>query len=471
MAFEPERIDVQAVLRHVPHFETFCSVAKLCDAVENLRRGPADCTVEVAGHSVNGQPIHHVCFGRGRAVKALVVGFPHCHEPIGSLTVYSLMRLLQEQQSDLTRADVEWHIVPCIDPDGAVLNEGWTQKPFSFEAYLKHRHVQTWLDQVDCSFPITYKKLAFAQPSREAEVLRSLLEQIRPDFFFSLHNSIAAGGAWYPISRDLGSECYQQLRELRELYCIPLQQSIAHQKWCAQFGEGIYEMFTVRKLYDDLEQRVSAPESFVKMGAASWDYLATIREDAVVFAAELPHAKYAASMNLSEDSGENLRQFRLRLEAENKFLITVIAQEWEGVKDQLDCDNPFYKKTVQEIIPVIAKLSEGVPLSLGANSTQDILFNPAYARTMTLAERSDIYLGDRFNVLCHTYEFVRLLQLSSQTSAIRRARQRLEGVFARALAEMPRILGSDAFSTIDCDTLCKVQLGSGLIALNSVLRH
>jgi len=47
--------------------------------------------------------------------------------------------------------------------------------------------------------------------------------------------------------------------------------------------------------------------------------------------------------------------------------------------------------------------------------------------------------------------------------------ERLEQVFDDALLELATHVDLGALEVIDCDTLAKVQLGSGLIALNSVL--
>jgi len=460
-------IEVQEVLQDLPHFETFCSVSDLSQLAASLEKASPRVTVEVAGTSVNGLPIHHIRFGKGSA-KALVTGFPHCHEPVGGMTVLSLMRLLEQGHPQLNRLDVEWHIVPCIDPDGALLNESWTQQPFTFANYMRKRHVQSWLEQVDCSFPIAYKKLHFDQPSKEAAVLKSLLEQIRPDYFFSLHNSIAAGGAWYPISRDIDSMYYSELHGLREEYGIPLQATIAHEKWCRQFAPGIYEMFSVTHLYDDLERTLASPENYLQMGGASWDYLQQLNPQALVFVAELPHVKYPRDA-VREETRQNVRRLKLHLDAENKFLLTAILEEWDKVAESVDSASPFYRKTVREIVSLRDKLVEGVPLTLGASTTRELLFNPAYGKTATRAQLIDIHIGDRFNVLCHSYEFVSLLKASRQTTTIRAAINRLDTLFDEALSEVDRNVGFDACEVLDCDTLARVQLGSGLIALNAVL--
>jgi hypothetical protein len=58
-----------------------------------------------------------------------------------------------------------------------------------------------------------------------------------------------------------------------------------------------------------------------------------------------------------------------------------------------------------------------------------------------------------------------------QTEAVKAATDRLEKIFDEALAEMRRQIDFDGFEVIDCDTLTRVQLGSGLVVLNSVLEE
>jgi HEAT repeat protein len=86
--------------------------------------------------------------------------------------------------------------------------------------------------------------------------------------------------------------------------------------------------------------------------------------------------------------------------------------------------------------------------------------------------------GDRFNACMvndgfffprASYQFVRLLKASPQTRAVRQAIERLERVFDEALARIASHVDFDAFEVINCDTLARVQLGSGLIVLNSIL--
>jgi hypothetical protein len=254
-------IDVADVLSAMPRFDSFCSVAQLHALAETLRADAPAFEVEIAGTSAGGLPIHHVRFGTGR-LKALFVGFPHPNEPIGGLTVFSLMTLLKQRHPGLVHADIEWHIVPCIDPDGALLNEGWSLKPFSLQSYMRHSHRQEPRDQIDMSFPIRYKRLVFDEPVREARILQALLASLRPDFHYSLHNLIGGGGTFFILTRDIGSDYHEKLYRLLGEHHLRPETNQPLGEWCARFGEGICEQYSTRKISGGAAVRVPSPGWF-----------------------------------------------------------------------------------------------------------------------------------------------------------------------------------------------------------------
>jgi len=458
-------IDVAAALEAVPHFDTFCSVEKLQSFVESLRTDSGDCEVEMLGRSGNGLPIHHIRYGRG-SLKALFVAFPHPNEAIGGLTALSLLSLLRQRNRALVDADIEWHIVPCIDPDGAKLNEGWSQSAFSLDNYLRHFHRQENRDQVEYSFPISHKRLVFDRPTREANLLKGLIAKVMPDFYYSLHNSAGAGGAYYLLTRTIPETYYLQLYQLLDQYRVPLQLNLPYQDWVAQFGKGVFEILSTRKWYDCQERSTAFPEEILQTGATSWEYLAQIKESALTLLAELPYVQHPSDGS-TEPTVQNLRELKLRVDADNKFITTVVLEEWDKVKEALDAASPFYRKVVNGVISQKEKLYEGLPS--WPSKTRDLLFNPAYSRAGTEGERFNVYFLERFFVLCHTHEFVRLLKVSTQTAAVRRAIGRLEALFDEALRRLDQEIGFDRFEVIDCDRLARLQLGSGLIVLNSML--
>jgi hypothetical protein len=457
-------IDVDEVLRHLPRFDTFCSVKKLHELVDRLRQDRR-FTIDIAGLSVNGVPIHHLRFGSG-TTKALFVAFPHCMEPIGGLTVYSLLSLLHQSNGALLAADVEWHIVPCIDPDGALLNEGWTQQRFSLGDYMRGYHVQANSDQIDGSFPIDHKRLKWDQPSHEARILQRLLDRFRPDFYFWLHNA-TIGGAFYFISRDLGDSCYQQIYRLLSDNDVPVQHRPIHREISARFGDGIVELPSVKRWYDYLERTTPAPS--LTIGETSAEYLSEINPGALIFVAEIGYARHPDDES-KQSTGQNLRQFKLRVEADSKFLAAAIIEEWEKVQEEVDRASPFFRAMKGGmVLPDKEKICEG-GWPLQRYPTRNTLFEPQYDRVMTEGDRLDACMADGgFMFLKLGHQFVRLLRASPQTRAIRAAIERLEPAFDQALAELGRHIDLNAFQPFDCDTLARVQLGSGLIALNSIL--
>lgn len=458
-------IDVDDALRSLPHFEKFCSVAELNALVDSLR-SDVRFQISTAGHSANGLPIYRVICGTG-PVKALVVGFPHCKEPVCGMTVFSLLDLLRRAVPSLT-THVQWHIVPCVDPDGALLNEQWTQQPFSLENYMRNFYVQAPRDQVDMSFPISHKKLVWKEPSPEAGVLKAILDQVRPDFFYSLHNAWT-GGAGYYLSRDIEHKYHNLLYSFLERNAFPLQRRPIWKEVCRSFGEGIVEIWSVKRHYDHLEASTAAPEKLLTFGGASWDYLAEIKPDALTLLTEMGYVRHP--LDESERAmTENLRKFKLRIDADSKYLGTILVEEWARVNVDVDTRNALYRAiTGGGVLPSKETLCDGGrPLSL--HPTADILFNPQHDKTMTQADLFQAVMVDGgFWGLCQSYQFVRLLRASRHTPAIMQAITRLEGAYANALADIDRLVNLRAASVTDCDTLARIQLGSGLIVLNSLL--
>jgi hypothetical protein len=461
-------MNIDAILKDLPHFEKFSSVKELLDLAEDLRRD-SRFEVQVAGYSGNNIPIHHVRFGSGK-VKALIVGFPHCMEPIGGLTVFSLLTLLRRSQRDLLAADVEWHIVPCVDPDGARLNEDWTQKRFAFDSYMRGYYVQESRNQVDMSFPVSYKRMVWNEPSREARVLQGLLDRILPDFFFSLHNT-RTGGAFYYVTRDIGRRYYDRFYRLLEAEGMSVQKRGQWKEVVPQYAEGVFETVSYRKLYDYFERIMPAPQSadLLQYGVSSWEYLAQIKPSALSFTAEMGYVMHPAA-DSEKDTGQSWRRFKLKMDAENKYLATLLLEEWETVKDDLDPESPFYRTVVGGwVLPQKEKLVEG-GLPVARYPTREILFSPNYSGTMREADLiNECMVDGGFFYHLFAYQLVRLLKASRRTPAVEQAIARLDEAFDEAHEELAKHIDFSEFQIFECDTLARVQLGSGLIALDSIL--
>lgn len=456
-------IDVPKVLASLPRFCRFPSVSDLLSLTDSLSREAPAFTVERAGRSAGGVPIHHIKFGRGSA-KALLVGFPHCNEPVGGLTITSLLHLLKRGHPELTAADVEWHIIPCIDPDGALLNEGWTQKDFSPYAHMQCFYRQDLRFQAECSFPLTHKRLRFDSPTPEALVLRRLLDSVRPDFYYSLHNE-TVGGAFYAVTRDIGERACGQLRALTREFGVPLKRHPSFSEWCKVYSLAVEEPFTTTRFYDFLEKTTPEPELLLTYGACSWEYLSEIKPGAVTFIAEIPYATHPADGS-SVPTDHHLRRLKLECDTRNKYVVTTILDQIPRILPDINVESPFYRKIFDGLVAAKDQLDNGLPW--WASRTRDILFNPLYDRPAT---EEDWFVEHMrcYNVLCNCHEFMRLLLDSRQTNAVVEARRRTEATFLEAFNQIASELDFGKLTVLGHDSLAGLQLGSGLIALNAVL--
>jgi hypothetical protein len=160
----------------------------------------------------------------------------------------------------------------------------------------------------------------------------------------------------------------------------------------------------------------------------------------------------------------------LATEAESKYLGTLLLDAWEETKDDVDTGSPFYRAIIGGgLFPTRERLlSGGMPLS--RYPTSDLLFNADWDREMTEADGFNVAMIDSgFLFLFKSYVFVRLLKASRQTERVQKAIDRLDRAYDRVLANIGRSVDLRAFRMFDHDTMVRVQLGSGLIALNSVI--
>src|SRR5581483_8136186 len=108
---------------------------------------------------------------------ALVVGVPHPNEPIGTLTLEFLCRLLCEDADVRARLDATLYVIKVADPDGLVLNEGWLKGAFSPARYALHFYRPPHREQVEWGFPVDYKTLRFPKPTPEAAAVMRAMER------------------------------------------------------------------------------------------------------------------------------------------------------------------------------------------------------------------------------------------------------------------------------------------------------
>jgi hypothetical protein len=307
------------------------------------------------------------------------------------------------------------------------------------------------------------KAIDFDKTTPEALVLKGVLEKVRPDFYYPLHNALA-GGAFYFVTHDIGRDRYQGFDPLLERSGIPIQTNIYHSIFCDTFGDGVLKLPSLRNVYDLIEKSGAAPELLFRNGTTSAEYLADIKPSAQSLVGEMPYLTHPLSTS-TEETDQNMRQLKLRLDADLKYVAVAIMEAWDKVESELDRSSPFYRKISAGLIAGRETVHEGVAAGPG---TRDLLFNPTYSRNVTVAERFENYIIHLF-FLSNLYAFVRLLKETAQTDEVTAAISRLDATFDAALRDIVANIDVDRLHFVEHRKLALAQLGSGFVVINAAL--
>lgn len=232
----------------VPAHTAFPTVDELLAAMERLRtRRPDLVTVERVGTSRLGEPMPLYHVGAGSR-SALVVGGVHPNEPIGSLTALHLVEQLITDDALRDGLDTTWHVMPCADPDGMRLNEGWFADPSDRETYAREFFRPAPTEQVEWTFPFSYKSAYFDAMMPETQALARAIDLTAPELYVPLHNS-EGGGAYFYLSRPAPG-LYDMLHALPAALGIPLHAGEPEGAHFRVLAPAIYEMGTLEDVYD-----------------------------------------------------------------------------------------------------------------------------------------------------------------------------------------------------------------------------
>ncbi|PVE94008.1 M14 family zinc carboxypeptidase [Microbacterium sp. TPD7012] len=253
-----------------PDHTSFPTVDALNEQMESFRaQHPTLISVQRIGTSRLGEPISLYSIGDG-ARSALIVGGVHPNEPIGSLTILHLTEQLTSDAAFRAQLDTTWHIVPCADPDGMRLNEGWFADPSDRERYAREFYRPAPDEQVEWTFPFSYKKAYFDAMMPETQALARAIDTAKPDLYVPLHNS-EGGGAYFYLSRAVPA-LYPLLHALPAALGVPLHTGEAEGAHFTVLAPAIYEMGTLQDAYDWTEAYGLDPYPPGSAGDASTSY-------------------------------------------------------------------------------------------------------------------------------------------------------------------------------------------------------
>ena len=274
------------VLKEVPDYKAFYTVDELNMSSEKLARNyPEKAKIFEIGKSRRGEKIQALRIGKGTKT-ALLFGFPHPNEPIGSMTLEYLSWKLVEDES-LNKLDFAWYIVKCIDPDGARLNEGWVEGPFTPLNYALNYYRPPAYQQIEWTFPIKYKTLVWNKPIPETRALMKIIDDEKPQFMYSLHNS-GFGGVYFYVS----SRCkplHQKFQNLAKKEKLPLHLGEPETPYIKKLAKAIFKMPTSVETYEFLKKHVKKdPAKIINYGTSSDDYARRVA-DSFTLVCEMPY--------------------------------------------------------------------------------------------------------------------------------------------------------------------------------------
>ncbi|KHF39432.1 M14 family zinc carboxypeptidase [Halalkalibacter okhensis] len=332
-------VNFQTIIDNVPDYNAFLTVNELDKSSFKLAKEfPHAVSIHEVGRSRKGHPIQCLKIGDG-SKNALCFAFPHPNEPIGAMTMEYFSFELAKNKELRDELDFTWYIIKCIDPDGARLNENWFKGPFTIHNYTKNFFRPVGYEQVEWTFPIDYKELHFNSPLPETKALMKMMEDIKPDFVYSLHNAGFGGAYWY-ISQDI-PELYEGLLQSAVKQKVALSLGEPEAPFVTQFAPAVFQTMGLAQVYDYTETFTGKVPQ-MDTGTSSADYASRQSEDCVTLLTELPYFFDKRIEDMSE--GDMTRKEAINKNIEmNEAHFSIIDGFLKEVRPYITKENPFVK--------------------------------------------------------------------------------------------------------------------------------
>jgi hypothetical protein len=459
-------MNFQFVIDSIPDYKAFLTVEEMDESSRRLAEEfPAIVTVFEAGKSREGHPI--LCMKIGDGPKnALCLACPHPNEPIGAMTLEYFSRALAENDDLREGLGFTWYMIKCIDPDGVRLNENWFKGPFTIYNYTKNYYRPIGYEQVEWTFPIDYKELHFHNPLPETQALMNLMQRIKPEFMYSLHNAGFGGTYWY-ITHDF-PELYDQLRDSALKQSIPLNLGEPEEPFITKFSPAIFKNMTIADAYDFME-KYSEEKPNIKNGTSSSDYASSIT-DCVTLLTELPYFFDSRIEDLRE--GEMTRnEAIIQSVRQSQTHFSRLDEMLADIRPFVSEQNPFVK-LVEEVIQFVREGSEA--------KIKWASSNPEFEKPASKAEIFDnlqvskfyngLYLG--LTVRTCEYEIERKKQQKSRDefamNILNETHKKGEQFLKEYCSNLERELD---YTAIPIQKLVRIQMESGLIVADYIREH
>ncbi len=441
-------------LERVPHYERFLGVDELYAYARAVAaQHPSLATYREVGSSTDGQAIPMVSIGSGPK-SALLFACPHPNEPIGAMLIHFLLDELVANPE--LRSQWTWHLLPCVDPDGVRLNEGWFAGPFTIRNYARNFYRPRSEEQVEWTFPLSYKTFSWQTPIPETRALMAAFDATRPDFVYSLHNA-GFGGVYYYISRDVQG-AYEAMSTIPGHRGLFLSLGEPEMPWAVEFAPAVYRTPTAKDAYDYFEKYAQGdPASFITGGGSSFDYLQPL-SGPLSLVTELP---YFQSPQISDEAPieQSRRDVILEGIERTRTMFSSLSELLEDTRAAMTEDTRFLR--------AVSSFAEQIPKTLDSKAqwarTTESMAGPATVAQLT----DELYVGTFYRVLVASM-LTRAFdaQLAADPSpTVEDAKHRLGKKLDAWISEIETNLD---YSPIPIRTLVQVQYGAMLAVLEAM---
>lgn len=444
------------VVEGVPSFREFMTFEELEESTDLLAREHRDVVrIAEVGRSRCGERIRAIIIGRGSRA-ALLFGAPHPNEPVGTLMLEYLTKVLASNEELREVLDYTWVVVKAVDVDGLKMNEGWFKKPFTIRVYAENYYRPAGNVQIEWSFPVKYKRLSFESPTPGTRALMKLIEEHRPDFIYSLHNA-GFGGVYYYITTR-APLLYPIFQLLPRALGVPLSLGEPEVPWARPLSRAVYLMVSVRDYYDFLEAQGVDPVEVIRHGGSSFDYARELNPSVVELVTEVPYLYDPRVEDTSEADiirrDAILEALRWR-ESVYEFVRSVWLKVSKLVPRRDVCTEPgMLAESLEYFVSTTPKALEA--------TKRWALRDPSLSRRATVAEAFDNLYVTRFYSLLVLGMLLRLLRREYEASRSDPLRETLGDVEVKFEEVLDFLEKNGKYTVIDLDKLVKIQLAAGL---------
>ena len=359
--------DFTRLIENIPDFKEFLTVDEMDENSKKLAAEyPDKVSVFQAGTSRKGHPIYCLKIGSGSR-NAFMFGCPHPNEPMGAMMLEYFSRAIAEDDKLREELDYTWYLIKSIDVDGTKLNEKWFKGPFTLTNYARNYFRPAGYEQAEWTFPMHYKNYHFDASIPETKTLMKMIDEVKPDFMYSLHNSGFGGTYWY-LTENL-SPIWDNLYNASKKQNIPLHLGEPEVNYIVPFAPAIFPLLSQKDTYDYYEKfSKEPPEKLMSAGGSSGEYAG--QYGTVTLVTDLPYF-YGERTQSNQEMPYTRREAALKKNDFNHNEQQTVAKYFRQIETLVSSDNPFAKM---------------VALSLKNSDSR-------YESTKAFVEKSEDYAG------------------------------------------------------------------------------